>query len=250
MIKLDRDIYFDSIRESLFGSMDQRQVDGQNFILDAWETHVSPNPLVNDLRWLSYFLATAYHETAQEMWPIEEYGKGQGHPYGERDPETGQIYYGRGFVMTTWRDNYKRADTEFGWEGEDSCEWHAELQLDPTVSAQTGFRGMVDGWFRSGEYLNKYFNDTADNPYGAREIINGDKHIVPSWSNGVSIGKLIEGYHDKFLEALEAAAIEETPKPEPEPEPEPEETTTVIRITGSDYTVEVDSSDDDEPIVG
>ena len=33
-------------------------------------------------------------------------------------------------------------------------------------------------------------------------MINGDKHIVPSWSGGVSIGKLIAGYHEHFLEAL------------------------------------------------
>ena len=44
------------------------------------------------------------------------------------------------------------------------------------------------------------FGDDSDDSYGAREIINGDKHIVPSWSGGVSIGKLIAGYHDHFLQ--------------------------------------------------
>jgi len=36
-----------------------------------------------------------------EMQPIEEYGKGKGMKYGSPDPETGQTYYGRGFVQTT-----------------------------------------------------------------------------------------------------------------------------------------------------
>ena len=41
------------------------------------------------------------------MQPIEEYGKGAGHPCA--DPETGQTCYGRGYVQLTWRDNYERA---------------------------------------------------------------------------------------------------------------------------------------------
>ena len=53
--------------------------------------------------------------------------------------------------------------------------------------------------------LERYFNETTDNSYGAREIINGDKSKVPSWSNGVCIGNLIKGYHIDFLAALEAA---------------------------------------------
>ena len=46
-----------------------------------------------------------------------------------------------------------------------------------------------------------------DNSYGAREIINGDKHIVPSGRGGVSIGNLIKGYHIDFLAALEASLM-------------------------------------------
>ena len=67
------------------------------------------------------------------------------------------------------------------------------------------FVGMIQGWFRSGHNLPRYFSDTEDDAYGAREIINGDKHIVPSWSNGVPIGNLIANYHDAFLEAFKAS---------------------------------------------
>ena len=36
------------------------------------------------------------------------------------DPQTGQTYYGRGFVQLTWRDNYARADAEIPLIDEDS----------------------------------------------------------------------------------------------------------------------------------
>ncbi len=226
-----RDVYFDSVRKSLFaGSLDQDQVNGQNDILNSWESYYA----TQDMRWLAYALATTYHETSQEMQPIEEYGKGSGMSYGKKDPETGQTYYGRGFVQLTWRDNYRRADTELGNKGDMRCEYNAALQLDARMAAPTMFRGMMEGWFRSDnngkQTLARYFDDDTDDPYTAREIINGDKKTVPSWSNGVSIGNLIRGYHDKFLAALQASWIEDTPDvgPIPEPKPEPDKLVRVV----------------------
>jgi len=221
MITFDRDVYFDLVRQKPFGGkLGQGQVDGQEAILTRWEE----NPLSDDLRWLAYALATTLHETASEMLPIEEYGKGAGMKYGTPDPTTKQIYYGRGFVQCTWRENYARADRELGLTGDRSCEWHAENQLDPSIAAETMFRGMAEGWFRTHadgkpETLARYFNDTTDDPYGAREIINGDKTKVPSWSGGKSIGKLIAGYHADFLAALDAAVLELGIPPELEPTP-------------------------------
>lgn len=202
----DRQVFFNAVRGSIFhGSMTQQQVDGMNAILDAWEV----NPRSDNLRWLAYPLATTAHETGFTMAPIEEYGKGSGQKYGAPDPETGQTYYGRGYVQLTWRDNYARADEELGFQNVDSLEWHAERALDHHVAAQVMFEGMTEGWFRSDadgtQDLDRYFNEGTDDSYGAREIINGDKHIVPSWSGGVSIGNLIKGYHIHFLAALEAA---------------------------------------------
>lgn len=207
----NRDVFFDVVRGSLFhGVMTQQQVDGMDAILEAWEE----NPRSDNLRWLAYPLATTAHETGFTMWPIEEYGKGSGMSYGKPDPQTGQTYYGRGFVQLTWRDNYARADEELGYgrtkADMDSCEWHAENALNLDTASEVMFQGMVEGWFRSDDNgrqtLERYFNDATDNPYGAREIINGDKSKVPSWSGGVSIGNLIKGYHTQFLSALEAAA--------------------------------------------
>jgi hypothetical protein len=229
----DHKVYFDDVRHSLFsGSLSQEQVDGQEAILSAWEHYVD----TQDIRWLAYILATTYHETSQEMMPIEEYGKGAGQPYGVKDAETGQTYYGRGYVQLTWRDNYARADKELALEEGNSCEWYAINALGPDTSARITYLGMKEGWFRSdsqGEQtLERYFNDKIEDPYGAREIVNGDKTTVPSWSNGVSIGNLIAGYYQRFLTALRASRIEP-------PAPVPERSVGVSIIAPADVTVVV-----------
>jgi len=220
MIQFDRKIYFDSVRPSLFsGTLSQQQVDGQNAILADWEGTYWEN----DLRWLAYALATTLHETASTMWPIEEYGSPAcgGADYAKEDPETKQRYYGRGFVQLTWRANYATADSKLGLTGGKSMEWDASQALDPFNAGHVMFRGMIEGWFRSDskgkQTLARYFSGTVDDPYGAREIINGDKSKVPSWSNGVSIGYLIKGYHEKFLTALKSSVGEVAPPEPPEP---------------------------------
>jgi hypothetical protein len=225
-MNFDRDIYFPLVRKRPFGgSLSQKQVDGQNAILARWE--LGPGLINEDPRHIAFALATTFHETSKTMQPIEEYGKGSGMKYGKPDPETKQVYYGRGFVQLTWRENYARATQELGLVGEDDLEWHAARALDPEIAAVVMFRGMSEGWFRTGndgkpETLKKYFSELRDDPYNAREIINGDKHVVPTWSNGVSIGKLIAGYHSDFLAALVASAVEGAPEPQPVPEPVPE----------------------------
>lgn len=216
---IDRSIFFDRVRQKPFGgSLSQPQVDGQNAILDEWERNYEPNN--SDLRWLAYPLATTYHETSQTMQPIEEYGKGSGQPYGKPDPETGQTYYGRGFVQLTWRENYARADKELRLRGARSCEWHAENALKLAIASDVMFLGMAEGWFRSdskgAQTLLRYFNATTNDAFNAREIINGDRNTVPSWSNGVSIGNLIKGYHQSFMDALVEAYYENVLPPAPD----------------------------------
>ena len=236
----DREKYFDFVRAELFGGkLGQQQVEGQEAILGEWELQFV-EPIMTDGRWLAYMLATTYHETAQEMWPIEEYGKGSGMSYGKVDPETGQTYYGRGYVQLTWRENYAKATEVLGLKGEADLEWNAVMALDPQIAADVMFIGMRDGWFRASsdgkrQTLSRYFNSDTYDPYGAREIINGDKSHVPNWSNGVSIGNLIAGYHEKFLDALMFSAI---PKPEPEPPSEPSHVDLAISTSG-DVSVSV-----------
>ena len=220
-ILFDRKTYFDAVRDSLFaGKMAQQQVDGQEFILDIWED-TRPE---KDIRWLAYSLATTIHETASTMWPIEEYGKGKGQPYGVPDPVTGEAYYGRGFVQLTWKDNYSKmtpiVDPLFPSTAIDLVR-QPQQALEPEVAAAIMYEGMERGNFRSPNKYATFFSTTKDDPYNARDIINGDKKTVPSWSNGVSIGNLIKGYHTNFLAALKAAQTAVVPVPPVPPEPVP-----------------------------
>jgi hypothetical protein len=48
------------------------------------------DPDVTDIRWAVYMLATVRHECANTWRPIEEYGKGQGRPYGQPTVVTDQ----------------------------------------------------------------------------------------------------------------------------------------------------------------
>lgn len=210
MTTFDRKTFFDAVRKPLFqGAMSQQQVDGMNFKLDVWEAHHNGR----DVRWLAYCLATSKHETASTMWPVEEYGKGAGRPYGEPVAETGFAYYGRGDVQLTWDYNYKGATARLQLTGDNDLYWHPDRALDPAISADVMYSGMIEGWFRNPNSLDDYFSPTRDDAYNARDVVNGDKKTIPQWSNGVSIGNLVAGYHRDFLSALNAAAREE-PAPE------------------------------------
>lgn len=225
MFVYDRERYFNSVRDSLFsGSMNQQQVDGQNAILAAWEAKFPEG----DARHLGYCLATTKWETSSRMQPIEEYGKGAGHAYGAADPQTGQTYYGRGYVQLTWRENYARADKELGLQDGKSCEWHAANALDQTIAGDIMFVGMEQGWFRKDEQgphnLPRYFNDSRDDPFNAREIINGDKSHSVNW-DARTIGQIIASDYMKFTAALNSAKREVAP---PSPQPQPEIVVTVI----------------------
>lgn len=228
----DRTAYFNVVRGSMFaGAMTQQQVDGQSAILSQWETSTTGTPMT-DLRWLAYMLATTYHETAQKMWPIEEYGKGKGYEYGKPDKETGQTYYGRGFVQLTWKDNYSKATINLSLTDELDLVWHPEKALDLIIASRIMFRGMSEGWF-TGKKLGMYFNETKNDPYNARIIINNDVS---------KMGKQIAGYHDKFLVALETSWQEMIPVP-PEPAPEPVEVLVAItQPTGVKIVVTINGS--------
>lgn len=227
-IVFNRDIFFNNVRDSLFaGKMTDAQVSGMGFKLQQWEEH----PYSDDLRHLAYAFATSYHETGTRMEPVREgfcktdaearaYVKKHGYKYAEVDPVTNQVYYGRGDIQTTWADNYKKAGKELGYG--DELYLTPEKMLNTKISADALYQGMAEGWYRASpdgdrQTLDRYFSHTRDDAYGAREIVNGDKSKVPSWSHGVSIGNLIKGYHEKFLAALVAS------KQKPAPEPEPEE---------------------------
>ena len=153
---VDRKEFYSQIRATLTkGGLSQPQVDGFEAILDEWERRN-----LHDLRWLAYILATAWHETAQHMQPIEEFGRGRGKAYAP-------TYYGRGFVQITWERNYARLSDVIGVD----LVTHPEQALDMPIAVQILFDGMIDGLFTC-KKLSDYFGKAAD-WRGARAIVNG-----------------------------------------------------------------------------
>lgn len=177
---LNRKSFYDSFRVD-FGSISQKQVEGFEAFFDEWQKQG-----LTDLRWLAYILATAWHETAHTMQPIEEYGKGKGRAYCEPG-KNGKIFYGRGHTQNTWEVNYiKLTQASPLWDFHNIPE--LLLQMKPSIWAT--FYAMKTGLY-TGKKLKDYFNGINDNPIGARKIINGtDK------------AEIIAGYYHKFLEAL------------------------------------------------
>ena len=162
---MKRDIFYEAVRRTPFPNrLMQSQVMGMEIILNEWDKR----QLV-DTRWLAYILASVFHETAATMQPIEEYGQGKGRSYGSPDPETGQIYYGRGFIQLTWRKNYALFDTILGTQ----LVHHPNQALDPTIATQILFEGMLKGLY-TGVGLSKYFrpHDPDSDWYNARRIVN------------------------------------------------------------------------------
>jgi hypothetical protein len=78
MIAPDREQFFARVRSQLFGGvMTGSQVAGVNAILATWDASAGSDP-----RFVAYSLATAFHETAKTMQPVEEIGRGEGRRYG------------------------------------------------------------------------------------------------------------------------------------------------------------------------
>jgi hypothetical protein len=183
----DASAFFSKWREE-FGTLSQNEVEGINALLaemDGWP----------DKRWWAYVLATAWHETNSTMQPIPEIGRGKGQPYGKPDPVTGEIYYGRGFVQLTWKENYARMGKALGLDLVDK----PNLALKAEIASEIMILGMEKGLF-TGKGLSDYFDGDTNDPVNARRIVNGtDK------------AKLIAGYHAKALAAVEAGWGE--PKP-------------------------------------
>lgn len=161
-IMINKTSFYATMREK-FGPLKQSQVDGFEAILNEWEAQG-----LEDIRWLAYILATAWHETAKTMQAIEEYGKGKGRKYGKPDPVTGKVYYGRGFVQLTWNFNYKKMGKALGIDLYNK----PELTLDTAIATKIMFDGMVLGSF-TGKRLGNYFNDKKEDWINARKIING-----------------------------------------------------------------------------
>ena len=184
---MNRAAFYASLRQrssTVFGtSLSQGQVNGCETLLSEGESRGSRLPC------LAYVLATAYHETAHTMQPIEEYGKGKGRKYGVPAGPYGKVYYGRGYVQLTWLENYQKAGEKLAV----NLVKYPEQALKPDIAAEILFAGMEEGWF-TGKKLDDYLTVLATDYVGARRIVNGtDK------------ASLIAGYARDFETALKAA---------------------------------------------
>jgi len=205
---MDRGKFFAYLRKrdsGVFGtSLSQKQVDGINGILDAFETHGDSK---SDT--LAYALATAYHEVGGRMVPVREgfassdtgarravaaLARKRGPNsavarYARPDGPYGHVYYGRGHVQLTWLSNYEGSSRD---AGVDLVEFPDQM-LDPVISARVMIKGLLDGrWNGRGKGLRHYLD--AGDLMGARRTVN----ITDKWQT-------IAGYHRAFLKAIEAA---------------------------------------------
>lgn len=201
---MDRSRFYAALRSrdsGVFGtSLSQKQVAGTEAILNEAEKRGTRLPC------LAYILATAYHETAHTMQPIEEYGKGKGRKYGVPAGPYGKVYYGRGFVQLTWLENYQKAGEKLSV----NLVKFPERALELGIATEILFTGMEQGWF-TGKKLDDYLSIAGNYYAGARRIINGtDK------------ANLIGGYALSFEKALTAAGYSsQKPRPLPQAKPSP-----------------------------
>lgn len=211
-------IFFDTIRPMIGGRLLQHQVAGIEAIIAACRAE-----RLTDAE-TAYVLATAYHETAHTMQPVREsladsdyeaqrrvyrwvhdnQNKTGPANYAYRHSDTGQAYYGRGYVQLTWRANYQRQAAKLSLPLVEQ----PDLAMQPTVAALILVRGMRDGDF-TGKRLADYFGPDRRDFTEARRIVNG-----------IDRAQTIAQYAEGFLAALQADAAT-APQPALQPIPEP-----------------------------
>jgi len=164
---------FISLYEAQYGALDASQASGIDALLGFLEQDTD----VSDVRWAAYMLATTKWECADMWQPIEEYGMGQGQPYGNPVTVTGSdgktyvnTYYGRGYVQLTWEANYQNMSYDLNLG--DQLLIHPEQALDPPIAYDIMSFGMRNGSF-TGVSLGDFINDSQSDYVDARQIING-----------------------------------------------------------------------------
>lgn len=161
------------------GSIDQQFVNSINGLFQVFNEYNNEDgssPLN-----VSYMLATSYHETAYTMRAIKEYGsykylskydtgrlaKALGNtPQADGD---GVLYAGRGHVMITGLDNYKKFTKLLGID----LVGNPDLALDSVVSAKILTIGSLRGVFTTRK-LSDYIRTGKRLEFiRARAVING-----------------------------------------------------------------------------
>ncbi len=196
--KVNRTKFFNEFR-ARFESLSQSQVQGYDAIFDFWD-----KSNLTDNRWLAYVLATAFHETGEDMQPLREgfcgsdqcsinavtrlFEKGViGINYSIPEAN-GNSYFGRGLVQITFGDNYKKLGQALGMGSQ--LYDNPSLALNMEIAVKIMFKGMIDGLFTT-QSLSDFFSTSVTDWDGARDIINPDK-----------LGQLVGDYGRKFFQCL------------------------------------------------
>jgi hypothetical protein len=196
-MKFDHKKFFD-LYKAAYGSLNQSQVDGIESLLNSIES----DSAIADVRWAAYMLATTKHECADRWQPIEEYGKGKGREYGKSVTVVGSdgksytnVYYGRGYVQLTWKDNYDKMSKNLNLG--DQLLIKPALALDAPTAYRIMSYGMRKGSF-TGKKLADYIHDQTCDYKNARRIING-----------LDQADKIKGYAEKLESFLSESQIPE-----------------------------------------
>lgn len=158
------------------GNLSESQQSGLECIIDEWEKQEN-----SDIRQLGYVLATIYHETGRKMQPVKEYGNEAYLRSKKYFP-----FYGRDLVQTTWKHNYEKVKNFSGIDVVSNPELIGQMPL----SAQVAITFMIKGYY-TGKKLSDYFNDTKEDAFNARRIING-----------VDCAEKILAYYHNFVNSL------------------------------------------------
>ena len=210
---MDRKIFFDQIRNSLFdGRLKQVTVTNIGIILDYWQAHYPDNPT----KQLAYILATVLAEVGQNMKPVREgfsrsdreaRRKLRRKAYAKSVGPFGHAYYGRGYVQLTWLKNYQYQQEKL----DIPLVEFPDLALETEHAIRILVRGMMDGDFNPrGKGLPYYLNEDKSDFIDARRTVNL-----------LDRAEEIGGYAVKFLDALEAATAVNHPMHNLEEDPEP-----------------------------
>jgi len=87
---------------------------------------------------------------------------------GNTEEGDGVKYCGRGYAQLTWKNNYRKVGQALGLDLVTS----PNDAMDPSVSVQILFKGMIDGWF-TGQNFGKFLSGEKSDWRNARKIING-----------------------------------------------------------------------------
>ncbi len=187
MTKFNRKVFYDHIRDTIFGGRLAPLVFVElEKLLDVWDEYYSDR----DYRLQAHCLATTVRETAHTMAPIMErggkkyfrkydikYNPRKAKILGNTQIGDGYTFRGAGHVQNTGRGNAKKATGRLNAVfnlGIDLVA-HPEKRLDPFISAHSLYLGCIEGWW-TGKKLTAYINNKKVDYVNARRCVNGLDH--------------------------------------------------------------------------